>query len=633
MKKEYLELHILIMLLLVIVVPTNYAESINPILIEQDDTYTYQYFNDILDGYSNTLQKIEQGDKSYLNDSIELNNHTKLIKQEIIYYESKNITTPSKYVIDPFYDFSENLVKLSESNYELDNNLNKNTFASISMAQINVMEINITLQKIEKNLNEIDNISVLKKENETLKFNTSEIRELIQRHIKEYKRYENISSVRYATILSNNTKDAQLIITTSDENPILFEEIIIYGSSPNNELVKLYVENDSNNPYKIYPKNNKFLMNYVFNNIGNYEIYAQQDHKLSNTLDIKVSKIPTNIYMDSKYSCYVNNTIEIYGMLVDYKGNKINNGTININGKPIVLNNGTFNITKYSLNKGIEYLNIFYNGSEIYKSSNKTVEVEFLKRPVNIIIETDSNNISVGEEINIIGHVHGFNHPDYIGIFVNNTKYATIYTKGNFSTNISINESGAHVIYAYYGGSEIYQSSKSNELIVSVSSGFNIFNYAVIGLLIIIIVLIYYKKYRKHPKNEKELTTAIGGEREEEKTNNSSNINYNENYNEHNEGDYSNMPNSVEDMILLLPDEIGGAYGVLFNYLVKTYKLSKNITPRELLNIIKDKNPNIYSDLEFITNIHEKYTYKKSDIDNMVKTEYFETVKKVLREI
>lgn len=92
------------LILMIILNPIN-GNSVNPSLLEQDDSYTHQYFSDILNDYSTIIGQMVQEDPSYLNNSILVYNKTKLTQQEIIYYQSKNISSPSMLVIGPFYNF------------------------------------------------------------------------------------------------------------------------------------------------------------------------------------------------------------------------------------------------------------------------------------------------------------------------------------------------------------------------------------------------------------------------------------------------------------------------------------------------------------------------------------------------
>ncbi|UXM85405.1 Ig-like domain-containing protein [Methanococcus aeolicus] len=631
------------LILMIILNPIN-GNSVNPSLLEQDDSYTHQYFSDILNDYSTIIGQMVQEDPSYLNNSILVYNKTKLTQQEIIYYQSKNITSPSMLVIGPFYNFSNNLNKLCELNYNLINDLNENTTNSIKNAKLTVVEINDTIELLYNNLDNIDNISNLKQKNNTLYFNTSNIRDIIKLYIGGYEQYKNIVDSRYMELPVNSTG---LYIKVSNEKPALFDNIIIYGGggAPNTSI-ELTV---GNNIYEVNNTDNIFSMNYSFNETGYYEIYATQktsyfepsqrfdtqNNLTSNVVVVEVSKIPTYILTEPKYIAFVNKTVRINGVVVDKNDNPVD-GYISENGKYYKLNNGKFSIIKQSNIGGITDLPLKYNGTSIYQKSNKSVEIEFLRYPVNIVIETKNNNknnaISKGENIEIVGQIYtpktssfeqnqrpeGANDYKCINIFVNNTKYATIQSKDKFDVNISINNSGNYIIYATYGGDNIYAPSKSNEIRLFVEDGIGIFSYLLMLMAIILIILIYFK--RNNLINNKE---------------SSDNDNKIIDLSEKEEAGKQPLNIAEETQIddYLSFELIEEAYKILFGELVKKYNISKQLTPRELLFKIKENYPELYPDLNFITAIHEKITYERARLDKSVKTEYFEKIKKILGEL
>jgi hypothetical protein len=597
----------MVFITLMSVIPLSNGEAINPYSIEYDDQYTYDYFNSILDNISNTMNNLVLNDESYLNQSKNIYNNVELTRNEILLYNSKGIYSPSIYFIDSFYNLSKNLVKLCELNSELSNNLEMNTSESLGNARINAMEINDTLLSIEYSLDEIDNISILKKGNETLRFNTSNIRDLI----KIYRDKEHKNSVYY--INTNITNLTNPIIHISNENPILFENVKIYGIG-NKGSLELYVDDKT---YYLYILNDTFSITYMFDNVGIYRIYAIQNNKVSNIIYTNVSKIPVNILVDSKFETYINNNIVFEGKVVDYYGDYIN-GTIYINGIPVELINGTFTIFEYSPVGCVKNISIAYLGDEIHSSSNKTVEIVFKKYPTVIMIDADKYNTTIGDTIQIHGNIYGLNETSEIYVFVNNCSYP-IYTKDEFSINISPNSSGVYTVYALYNGSDIYSSSKSNTITINIEDEFNPYNYALIIILLasLIAVYLYKTKYKKEKTNISKKTTQKGDKSTE-----------NEIYNNNRDGAIENQYKLAK-----IPSEISKAYDVLFDTIIKKYGLSRDTTPRELLDYIKNKNPNIFNDLKFITDIHEKNSYGNIDIANNEKKKFFKIINRILREI
>jgi hypothetical protein len=239
-----------------------------------------------------------------------------------------------------------------------------------------------------------------------------------------------------------------------------------------------------------------------------------------------------------------------------------------------------------------------------------------------ITIDADKYNATVGDEIQIYGNIYGLNETSEIYVFVNNASYP-IYTKDEFSINVSPNSSGIYTIYAQYNGSDIYSSSKSNTITINIEDSSNPYNYALIILLISLIALYLYKtRYKNRNRNEKT-------DNQNTKKDNNNKSTKNENVNNSNsavEHQHKNIPPKI-------PSEISKAYDVLFDTIIKKYELSRDTTPRELLEYIKNKNPNIFNDLKFITDIHEKNSYGNIDITNNEKKKFFKIINRILREI
>ena len=49
--------------------------------------------------------------------------------------------------------------------------------------------------------------------------------------------------------------------------------------------------------------------------------------------------------------------------------------------------------------------------------------------------------------------------------------------------------------------------------------------------------------------------------------------------------------------------------------------------------MVGEKNPNIYNDLKFITDVHERYAYGGFDIDKDTLDKYIQKIKGVLKKI
>ncbi len=609
MKKLFIKLCILT-LTLMIIIPI-YGNAINPYSVKHDDQYTYDYFNSILNDISNTMDRMISEDKSYLNQSKKIYSNVESTRDEILLYDSKGIDSPSIYFIDSFYNLSKNFVKLCELNSELRDNLDKNTTESLYNARINAMEINDTLLSMEYSLNEIDNISILKKGNETLRFNTSNIRELMDIY-----RYAKSKDSIYYMNITNLTGP---IIYISNENPILFENVKIYGIGDRGSL-ELHIDNKT---YDIYIINGSFATTHAFNRVGIHKIYATQNNKTSNIIHVKVSKIPVNILVDSKFETYVKNHIVIKGKVIDYYMDCVN-GTIYIDNHPLKLVDGNFAISEYSSLECVKNISIVYAGDNIHSPSNKNIIVFFKKYPTSITINVDKYNATVGDAIHLYGEVFGLNKTSKIYVFVNNTPYP-IYTKNKFSINISPNSSGIYTVYAFYNGSDVYAHSKSNTVIINVAEdGFNPYTFVWIAILIalLIILYIYRTKYKNKDKNNEESNNLYS-----KKDNNNDMSPKNEGM----EGDNTfGAVNEHINVSMKPPTKIGRAYNTLFDVIIKKYGLSRDTTPRELLNYIKNNNPKIFNDLKYITEIHEKNIYGSINIAKNEMEQFFKLIDKLI---
>ena len=616
----------------------NFSENINVENISYDDSYSYNYFNNILLQYIIVLKDMNTyklSSFSYLNNSLNIYSNLQNTKKEINYYKSKNITVTATYIINPFYNLSKNINELCNLNYDLETKYNvkedSNNIITIQKAKITSYQINNTISKIYDNLNEIDKINILKKGNSTLYFNTNDIRKELNRYLKKYNIENNEINEKFNKIKNKINENNSLIVEVSNNNPYLNENItiIIYDLTNKSIPVNVHI---GGKIYKKYLKNEINYMPYNFNTEGYYEIYATKkiNNKtiISNTIFVKSLKIPTKIVAKSNYTKYINEPINITGIVVDNNNNKITNGKIIVyfnnnsnNPKIYKLNNGEFNIFLKENSSKIVKLNIIYPGNNIYEKSDKNITVEFSKYPIYIILNNINKEIYSGELYNLTGHIYTShnslntqNKTYPINIYLNNTLYKTINVTNNFSTNISFDKSGNYIIYATYNGSNIYKNSKSNILNINVNSKESyLISYISILLIIIIIILFYFAKIRilktrdDYNGDEGEIIVENLEKKHKEKED-----------------------NIIEDISKL---EIDEAYKLLFNKLVKEYNLEKNITPRTLLNNIKEKRLDIITDLEYITDVHEKAIYGKQNIKTPIKYIFFEKIEKIIGEI
>ena len=250
-------------------------------------------------------------------------------------------------------------------------------------------------------------------------------------------------------------------------------------------------------------------------------------------------------------------------------------------------------------------VSISYIGDVYHLPSKKIITAEFLKYPTRIVISADRYNITLGETINLTGEIFGVNREVDIYIVVNNETYKRIRTDGKFVTNVSFNSSGVYEIYAIYYGNDVYEGAKSNILKINVEER----NYLMYIIILILagIVGIYAYKFGKRDKEKK--TEDIETSEIEDKE----------------------IKKEVD--LTAIPNDIAESYNILFNSLIKKYYLPRNLTPRELLKMVGEKNPKIYNDLKFITDVHERYVYGGFEIGKDTLDKYIQKIKKILEQI
>ena len=629
-------------ILLGLIIPSSSGLGIDTTNITNDDQYTYNYYNNILNEFNNILNNIIENKNGSIEDAYNMSLKLKKIRDESIDYRLNNISSPSYYIVGYFYDFSKDLYKLSKLNYDLNKNLEENTTISKINAKVDLVEINNTINNMVNTLNNIENISILKdSDNNTLKFNVDDI-------LNTLIIYKKVIGYKY-NYLGNITTN-NLTIYVSDTNPILYEEISIYGTASGNN-VSVYIGNKS----YIVPVNNGgvYSLKHKFYSIGNYNVYAKCGNKTSNTILIKVNKIPVKIITNCPNILeeYIDNIINIRGYVVDYYGNKLTYKTLYINNNPYTLDgNGSFEYYIYSDIPKNENVYIQYPGDDIHKSSSKNITILLKKYSINIKIWTNNTkNILVNNNITINGKITpNINRSIELAVVVNGTPIKNLHVKNsNFSFNISFNSSGKYNLYLYYDGDDYYNSAKSNILEFTViSEDFTLYIYGGVLLIIILIILILNKNkiIKLFNKNNEEDINLEENDIYLDKVNEYNNE-YNNNddgYNtENNNGDDTVSSSlNIENIMIRINSNpsISEGYNIIYNLLNQKLSLNNKPTPRELLKKVKyeidnNKIPNIYDDLEYITKIHEKNVYGGQNITDEEYYEFIKRIKNILREL
>jgi hypothetical protein len=90
---------------------------------------------------------------------------------------------------------------------------------------------------------------------------------------------------------------------------------------------------------------------------------------------------------------------------------------------------------------------------------------------------------------------------------------------------------------------------------------------------------------------------------------------------------------NVEEEDFEIENNIEKSYNFLVKKLIERFNLSYTITPRELIETLRNHDPSIVDDLIFVTNIYEIYEYGNKDVPENTKRMYFDKIKKILSKI
>ncbi|ABO35619.1 conserved hypothetical protein [Methanococcus maripaludis C5] len=600
---------ILLLIFIIYFFSTVSAANITDEQFESDDTYIYTYFNNFLMDYTNSIDKMIVDDITYINDSEFLYEKINYMAKEVITYEYNSINSPAGDVIDPYYSFSKDLNELSILNKEFNEQLENNTLNSKYSAKITVVKILSKIGTMRSTLDTIDNITTLQIDNRILTFDTSEVRKSLD--------YYELKILKKAELLEDLKPNENLTLFISPEVPIIYEDTLIYGTGKNGNA-KIVIIGPENIVYNITINENNYLKNHVFEKPGIYRLYAVQDGKRSEVVIANVSKIPTQIIMEGHYMIDIFQNKSIGGTVVDFHENPVDSGHIVFENETLELTNGMFKKNIYSEVVSSEKYIIKFLETEKYLPSEKIIEVIFSKKPVAIRIYSETPETKINSPITIFGEYYGLDDSLELKLWLNGKLNSTFKSDSTFEKELVFDKSGTYEIYVTYDGNEQYSFSKSNTIKIKVTEKsmplisntkkpFILLFLVIIGLIIAI--------YKKMKKNEKVDLKELSSEKETCLTFEDSETPYT---------DTLEIPTSK------IETSISSKYMELYNKIISKYEIRSKLTPRELLNYIKENNYPLYDELKFITEIHEKHNYEKSKIDRNTEKGYYKSVDNLL---
>ncbi|HII67783.1 MAG TPA: Ig-like domain repeat protein [Thermococcaceae archaeon] len=586
----------------------------------ENDKGIYIYFRIILLYSEMTLDKViaEDNESIYYAGNVEAKLNT--TRDEVEFYKSFGIESRVEDYLPSFLELGEGVKdiaigqRLFLDNIEIVKEM-RDYYAYVNASRgLEMMGEGIS--SAERALDVIDTFEFVDEDNSTLTLDTSSLRKKLEKIKRMYSGYERVLStykVLPAEEAPKNDTNVIIIPTplslyASNLNPFIYENVTFYGYASGFDTVYLHIENQT---IVLGVKNNRFSYVYSFDTVGKYEVFAtgvkNGSVENSNVLIVNVVKIPTKIILSSKGSKYINESIRVSGVLLDYYGRPLKGEEVfgEFDGERFALvtsHDGSFSFNVTSDESGRKIANVTYPGSEIYAGSSASLGLVFLRYPVKITIKTEKDKFKIGEEVEIIGTVSGVKREIPVIIYVDDEPYTEIHAIRDFKVKVTFNETGEHRIYARFPGNDYYEATKSNMITLKIVE-FSLFEILITILifgLLFGIGFLGYKIYRRGRKGvtDEEFVALIKALEEAEKMK---------------EPEGERKLKSLRQM-----------YREIYQKLLKQYNLKPSITPRELIRRLRGENFSYH--LEKITHLHERHVYGKKPLKRQGVLEFLRNV-------
>ncbi len=592
-----------LVLVFIILVGTAYASDVERHRLYSEsppsDEGIYVFYSGFISDAERILDAFVDEDEEAYEMSQKLTSKILTTEQEIIFYKMRGVETNASEPLTAFKSLILNIEKLAEGQNQFFLNQkaifsNKTDYESYMEALSALTAMKTALDNIESSVNIIENVEIW---NGTafLNFDTSKLRTKL-------KEAEELVSY-YEYLILYYGKLEGLMVSVSDTNPYLRETVEIRILAINATPLSLHIDDST------FPIQGE-IFRYSFNETGEHIIYAEgvkeNEFIRSNTVRVHVSKIPTSILLSGKNSAYLNEIVQIEGLVLDYFGKPLNvDILLEYDGKISVFStkNGSFGLNVTRQTEGYVNISASFQGSETHEASSTTFSVFFSKYPVDLTISANRTSISPSSKVKIFGNVKGVEYAIPVEIVVNGTVIEEIIAISEFNSTLVFNESGTYSIQAVFQGNDLYRPSESNILIIRVSEPYTFselfsffenfsvvyiprFEYilAVISLIVILIVFLYLKK----KKTRETVLEKVAID------------------------ESSKITDLKSDHIVKEIRSLDYTYPDLFNRLVGVYNLKKGLTPRELLEALEKED--FYHKLKKVTDLHEKQIYAKKSL-------------------
>ncbi|MBW9220883.1 hypothetical protein KKP91_01545 [Methanothermococcus sp. SCGC AD-155-M21] len=569
-----------------------------------DSEIIYNYYQGLIDEGHDSLYNLSNNKKGEL-ISTNVFNVTKDLKEYNISHELLEITPPFE---DLHYALN-NIIVNYNSMIEHSNVENPRDYLIFDNSLKNVLN-NITLLK--NSLNKIDNLSLYDSKGHLLKFDTSKIREDIDKLSGNTERYSE---------KLENIKTKGFYIYSNSNTAYINSKVVIYGKLVSNHNIESIVLFHNNKHHIIKLKENSFSKDIYIDTLGKHTFYAISPVGKSNKLIIKSLKIPTYIetypdgYTYNNIEAYIGEEVNLKIHLYDHYGKELKNSTLYINypdknhpmeyKTPTNLSIKVPNNDNHNWDNNTLKISVFYKGNNTYNNSKKVINIRVLRIPTYIVANYSNNTI--------MGKIFDYkNRPldnKTIYLNLNNETYSTVSKNGIFKFKLP--EGNFNSGYIIFKGDYKYAPSSkeilmNNNLLLTINKN-PAENPILIPILLIFMVMIVFILFKRKYYQRDNLNSPKIEERKE----NMDNIR-------------NRIINLINDSKIFLEfkklinnkmfkEAIIGTY-YLF---IKTLNIKGSHTPREICQMYKD-----VAGIKTITRIFEKVYYGNISPDKKDVEEY-----------
>jgi len=531
-----------------------------------NDYGVYLYFNSLLGDFSSVLDGILKKDNTTLEKATLLYSQINVTKEELVLYSLQGINPKALELMPHFEALGKGAFDIAVGQKEFLDGIERKDYSKAHNA---LFSMKFGLKECYSALEYLSQVKLSGGEGE-LKFELGKIFEKLKNIERTIKRYE--------AILNKRSKPTDFTLFVSNPSPFVYENVTFYGYTIGLKNISVVINNVT---YPADIPDGKFYLKHSFEKVGTYEVYAiginGSEKKFSNKILVNVTKMPTEIIPIQKIS---KEGIIVEGYLVDYFRNGVGEKELvaHINNKTLFTKTNPDGSFMFSLGPLFEALNmvISFSGDETYAGCNITIHLEPSKKPLTIRIFYNKQKVRVNERVEIRGLINGTSEIIPLTIYVDDEPYDTINAQGNFSFILYLKE-GKHKIYAYFSGNKEFAESISNFIFLEAIP----IDYTKRLLLVIVFVILAFVSYKfiTSPKIEKRREGLI------------------------------QEPLKISEEEPSEELSILRAYRAVYNFLRKIYSLPKSVTPRELLNKLKEEP--FFRELEKLTMLHEKYLYAR----------------------